>query len=143
MRIGTPLLLCAAAASCIAAGRESYVVPGVETGEVLMNIHVWGEVVSPGTYLVPYDADLISGLSEAGGPKTEADLGEIRIVYEGFEIQYDLGDFLEGAGEPVPALGPGATIYVPRREFEWWKEVIDIGYKVLVAVNLIWIMTER
>jgi hypothetical protein len=137
------LLLCTASAWCISGGGEGYVIPGVETGEVLMNVHVWGEVVRPGTYQVPFDADLVAAISEAGGPGGEADLGGVRLVYEGIEIEYDLDDFLEGAGEPVPALRPGATIYIPRRSFEWWKEAIDIGYKVLVAVNLIWLMTER
>ena len=143
MKILVLLLLCTAVAWCIAPGREGYVVPGVETGEVLMNIHVWGEVINPGTHLIPFDADLVSAISEAGGPRSEADLGGIRIVYEGVEIENDLGRFLEGTGEPVPALRPGATIYVPRRAFEWWKEAIDIGYKVLVAVNLIWLMSTR
>ena len=142
MRPVAPLLLCAAAAWSLAAD-EGYVVPGVETGEVLINVHVWGEVVDPGTHQVPFDADLVTALSEAGGPNRSADLNEVRIVYDGIETEYDLSAYLEGTGEPVPVLSPGATIYVPTRESEWWKDAIDIGYKVLVAVNLVWIMVDR
>jgi hypothetical protein len=138
-----PLLLCAAAAALFTSSDEGYVIPGVETGEVLINVHVWGEVMSPGTYEVPFDSDLITAMSEAGGPKETADLGRIRVVCDDNEFEYDLGDYLEGAGEPVPVLSPGVTIYVPRNTSDWWKEAIDIGYKVLVAVNLVWIMIDR
>jgi len=143
VRIVALLLVCSTIAGCLASGSDGYVVPGVETGEVMMNVHVWGEVVSPGTHLVPYDADLIIGLSEAGGPTGDADLRDIRLVFEDFELEYDLSDYLDGISEPPPPLLPGTTIFVARRNIEWWKETIDIGYKVLVAVNLIWIMIDR
>jgi protein involved in polysaccharide export with SLBB domain len=115
----------------------------VETDEVLMSIHVWGEVRSPGTYLVPVEADLIAGISAAGGPTSVAKLSDVRIVYDDAEERYDLARFLDAEGDPVPRLRPGATIHIPTRGFEWWKEVIDFSYKIIVAVNLIWIMSER
>lgn len=136
-----PLL--AVVLSVAASGLERYTVPGVETDEVLMSVHVWGEVRSPGTYLVPVESDLIAGISVAGGPTSVARLSDVRIVYGDSEVKYDLEDFLEGRGEPVPRLQPGATIYLNTRGFEWWKEAIDFSYKIIVAVNLIWIMSER
>ena len=126
-----------------ASGFERYTVPGVETDEVLMSIHVWGEVRNPGTYLVPVDADLIAGISSAGGPTSKAKLSDVRIVYEDSEIVYNLDRFLDADGGPVPDLFPGATIYIPTNSFEWWKTVIDFSYKIIIAVNLIWIMSER
>lgn len=129
--------------SLAASGLERYTVPGVETDEVLMSVHVWGEVRSPGTYLVPVESDLIAGISAAGGPTSVARLSDVRIVYDDSEVKYDLGHFLEGRGDPVPELQPGATIYLNTRGFEWWKEAIDFSYKIIIAVNLIWIMSER
>jgi len=126
-----------------ASGLEGYTVPGLETDEVLMSIHVWGEVRSPGTYLVPIEADLIVGISAAGGPTAQAKLSDVRIVYEDSEIKYNLDRFLDAEGGPVPDLQPGATIHVPTKSFEWWKAAIDFSYKIIVAVNLIWIMSER
>ncbi|MBN2587220.1 MAG: hypothetical protein JXA64_11510 [Candidatus Fermentibacteraceae bacterium] len=142
MRLSAVVIL-AALAVASASGLERYTVPGVETDEVLMSIHVWGEVRSPGTYLVPVEADLVAGLSAAGGPSSVAKLSDVRIVYDDGELRYDLDRFLDAEGDPVPGLRPGATIFVPRRGFEWWKEVIDFSYKIIVAVNLIWIMSER
>ncbi|MFO8183345.1 MAG: SLBB domain-containing protein [Candidatus Aegiribacteria sp.] len=136
-----PLL--AVVLSVAASGLERYTVPGVETDEVLMSVHVWGEVRSPGTYLVPVESDLVAGISAAGGPTSVARLSDVRIVYGDREVKYDLEDFLEGRGEQVPRLQPGATIYLNTRGFEWWKEAIDFSYKIIVAVNLIWIMSER
>ncbi len=126
-----------------ASGLEGYTVPGVETEEVLMSIHVWGEVRNPGTYLVPVYADLIAGISSAGGPTPQAKLSDVRIVYEDSEIRYNLDRFLDADGSPIPDLQPGATIYIPTNSFEWWKAAIDFSYKIIIAVNLIWIMSER
>ena len=126
-----------------ASGLEGYTVPGVETDEILMSIHVWGEVRNPGTYLVPVEADLIAGISAAGGPTQQASLGDVSIVYENFEIEYNLHNFLDAEGAPVPELLPGATIYLRTRSYEWWKEAIDFTYKIVVAANLIWIIIDR
>lgn len=126
-----------------ASGLEGYTVPGVENDEVLMSIHVWGEVRNPGTYLVPVNADLIAGISAAGGPTSKAKLSDVRIVYEDSDIRYDLSRFLDAEGSPIPDLLPGATIHVPTNSFEWWKTAIDFSYKIIIAVNLIWLMTER
>lgn len=142
MRIVSVLIL-AAVAAVTASGLERYTVPGVETDQVLMSIHVWGEVRSPGTYLVPAGADLITGISAAGGPTAAAKLNDVRIVYDDTDIEYDLDRFLDARGDPVPVLRPGATIHIPTRGFEWWKEAIDFSYKIIVAVNLVWIMIER
>lgn len=137
------LLLLLIVPAVSSSGMESYYVPGVETGEVLISVHIWGEVRTPGTYQIPVGSDLVVALSAAGGPVRTADLDNVRVVEGDTEVEYDLADFLEAEGEPLPVLGPGATVYVPERGFEGWKEVIDFGYKILVAVNLVWLMTER
>ncbi len=124
-------------------GLDEYVIPGVETDEVLMSIHVWGQVMRAGTYLVPVDADLIAGISVAGGPTETAELSKVSIVYDSTEVVYDLKDFLNGEGEPIPVLMPGATIYIGEQCKEWWKDTIDFAYKIIIAVNVIWIMVER
>ncbi len=137
-------LLVLAAVVTSAEGADGYVVPGVETGEVLMTVHVWGEVRSPGTVLIPVGSDLVAALSAAGGPTGSADLGGVRVVYEsGPDSEYDLDDYLDGEGDPVPVLTPGATVYVRQSRTAWWKDTIDFAYKIIVAVNLVWILAER
>lgn len=142
MRISAVLVITAVFV-LYASGLEGYTVPGIETDEVLMSIHVWGEVRSPGTYLVPVESDLIVGISAAGGPTAQAKLSDVRIIYEDSEIKYNLERFLDAEGGPIPDLEPGATIFVSTNSFEWWKTAIDFSYKIIVAVNLIWIMTDR
>ncbi|HRY60619.1 MAG TPA: SLBB domain-containing protein, partial [Candidatus Fermentibacter sp.] len=92
MNAVTPLMLSA----LLSQGMGGYVVPGVETGEVQMNVHVWGEVLDPGTYLLPFDADLVEAVSAAGGPTAKADLDAVRIVTSLGEVEYDLAGFLRG-----------------------------------------------
>jgi len=135
----TPLMLSA----LLSQGMGGYVVPGVETGEVQMNVHVWGEVLDPGTYLLPFDADLVEAVSAAGGPTAKADLDAVRIVTSLGEVEYDLAGFLRGEGHPAPALTPGTTVYVPVSTSDWWKEALDIAYKIIVTVNLVWLMADR
>jgi len=144
MRLLPVALIAALAASgASGSGMEGYFVPGIETGEVLMNVHVWGQVSSPGTHQVPAGCDLVAAISAAGGPGPHADLSRVRMVFDDSEYEYDLDDFLSGDGEPVPMLTPGMTVYVPVARSEWWKEALDIGYKIIIAVNLVWIMLER
>ncbi len=128
---------------CTASGLEGYVVPGLETGEVLMSVHVWGCVNVPGTQLLPAGSDLVAALSAAGGPSADADLTEVRMVFDSTESIYDLESFLMGEGPPVPSLVPGVTVYVPRSTSDWWKEALDVAYKLLVTANLVWIMLDR
>lgn len=139
-----PALLALAAVSSSAVGLDGYVVPGVETGEVLMTVHVWGEVRSPGTVQIPVGSDLVAALSAAGGPTGSADLGGVRVVYDsGPDTEYDLDDYLDGEGAPVPVLTQGATVYVPQSSTAWWKDTIDFAYKIIVAVNLVWILAKQ
>ncbi len=142
MKIASSLLILVVFMA-FASGLQGYTVPGVETDEILMSIHVWGEIRNPGTYLVPVGSDLIVGISAAGGPTQHASLGDVSIVYEDLEIEYDLHNFLDAEGDPVPELLPGATIFIRTRSYEWWKEAIDFTYKIVVAVNLIWILIDR
>lgn len=136
-------LLLLFAATLQTPGQEGFVVPGVETGGVVMSVHVWGEVQSPGTYLLPFDADVVAALSAAGGPSETANLGDVRIITPMGECDYDLDAFLRGEGGVSPALSPGATVYVSRSRSEWWIGALDVVYKVIVTVNLVWLMADR
>jgi len=136
----TVLSLLCIAALVSGSGLEGYTVPGLESQDVQMSIHVWGQVAAPGTHLVPAGADLIAGISAAGGPTQTASLSDVRIVTADGEVEYDLERFLEGEGDPVPELAPGSTVYLRARRYEWWKDAVDFTYKILVTANIIWIL---
>lgn len=136
------LLLVVSILAQIPSSGSGYIVPGVDTEQVTMTVNVWGEVRAPGAHRIPWNGDLIAALSAAGGPTPQAVLGDVRIVYRDFQSDYDLRAYLEGRGETVPAMEPDVTVFVGRSNYEWWKDVIDFTYKLIVAVNLILVVTQ-
>jgi protein involved in polysaccharide export with SLBB domain len=134
------LLLLISFAGLAAGARADYSIPGISSDQITMPVNVWGEVRTPGLYMVPWDSDLRDALSAAGGPTSTANLSSVRIVTPGLEIRYDLSAFLSGRGASLPPLEPGSTVYVARSNYEWWKDLVDFGYKLLVIANVIWIM---
>ena len=121
---------------------SDYTVTGIDTGEITMPVNVWGQVRNPGLHLIPWDSDLRDALSAAGGPLSDADLGCVRIISTGLEMDYNLSDFLQGRGAPIPAMEPDATVYIGRSDYEWWKDVVDFSYKILIMANVIWVMSR-
>ncbi len=119
-----------------------YIVPGVDAEQVTMTVNVWGEVRNPGAHQVPWNADLVAALSAAGGPTSQADLDNVQIVYVDFQSDYDLRAYIDGRGEAVPLIEPGVTIFIGRSSYEWWKEVVDFTYKIIVAFNLILVLVK-
>jgi len=126
----------------VAAAVADYSLPGVDSNEILMPVNVWGEVRSPGVYMIPWDSDLRDALSAAGGPTSTADLSSIKIILTGIDIEYNLSDYLSGHGNPLPGLEPDATIYLSTSNYEWWKDVVDFSYKLLVMANVILLMSR-
>lgn len=127
-------------AMCFAS--EGYSLPGINSDEITMPVNVWGEVRSPGLHLIPWDSDLRDALSAAGGPTSMADLSEVKIISTGIEIKYNLSAFLSGEGAPMPAMEPDATVFVGKSNYEWWKDIVDFTYKIIVMANVLWVMSN-
>lgn len=47
-----------------------------------MIVHVWGEVLKPGEYRVPYDTNIMELISIAGGPTQYGKLSKVRLTRE-------------------------------------------------------------
>lgn len=121
---------------------EDYCLPGINSDEILMQVNVWGEVRNPGMHMIPWDSDLRDALSAAGGPTSSANLSKIKIILTGIDIEYNLSDYLSGDGTTLPGLEPDATVYVSTSSYEWWKDVVDFSYKILVMANVILLMSR-
>lgn len=121
---------------------SDYAVTGIDTGEITMPVNVWGQVRNPGVHYISWDSDLRDAISAAGGPLTDADLSCVRIVSTGLEMEYNLSEFLDGRGDAMPAMEPDATVYLGRSNYEWWKDVVDFSYKILIMANVIWVMSR-
>ena len=97
----------------------SYIIPSA--GGINMAVNVWGHVQKPGQYLVPYSVniDILSLLSQAGGPLDGARLDNIILLREDIEtsgshkIIVDLEKFIEtGDRSLLPTIGPNDTIII-------------------------------
>lgn len=97
----------------------SYVIPS--SSGISMAVNVWGEVRAPGQYLIPYsiNLDIISLLSQAGGPTPLARLSKVILLREIDEdggqqkIIVDLKEFTKtGDRSKLPTLQPNDTIII-------------------------------
>jgi polysaccharide export outer membrane protein len=81
-------------------------------------IFIIGQVGAPGKYPFEEIPNLWDAIREAGGPLSDAFLGEVRIVRsEGGErraIRVNLEDYLAGRVTELPKLLPGDTVVVPK-----------------------------
>lgn len=95
-----------------------YEIPGGSETELVINVHIWGQVLRPGRYLVPDGTDLVGLVSYAGGPTTAAKLQKVQLLRaqnaEGDVRRIDLKQFIQ-TGDPslIPALEPGDIVVVP------------------------------
>ncbi|MBN2001371.1 SLBB domain-containing protein [candidate division KSB1 bacterium] len=60
--------------------RSQYLVG--EQQKLEMVVHIWGEVMKPGEYRVPYDTNVLELISKAGGPTEYANLSKVRLTRE-------------------------------------------------------------
>lgn len=63
------------------AAKQSQYLSGNED-ELMMKVHIWGQVRNPGERLVPYETTVLELISKAGGPGDYAKLSKVRITRE-------------------------------------------------------------
>ncbi|MBN2356727.1 SLBB domain-containing protein [candidate division KSB1 bacterium] len=110
--------------------------------QVLMAVNVWGFVHRPGQYMVPYDTDLISLISFAGGPKEEAKIKNIKVVRAAKSdnpqvIEVDVKKFLStGQLTDIPVLKPGDTVVVSGSSFHFISRFFDFTIRIAALVQI-------
>jgi len=92
------------------------------SGNIRMNVNVWGHVNQPGSHLVFEGIDMVTLFSIVGGPKIGADLSKIKIIREledhDGRIVYviDFNDFLSsGNRSTFIKIKPNDTILIPQK----------------------------
>lgn len=90
------------------------------SGNILMNVNVWGNVLRPGQVTVPEGADISTLISIAGGPSADANLKKIRVNRsfpdENGKMSYfiNLDKYAKtGDRSMLIALQPNDTVIVP------------------------------
>jgi polysaccharide biosynthesis/export protein len=114
--------------------------------QVLMAVNIWGFVNKPGQYMVPYETDLISLLSYAGGPREEAKIHKIRLVRSKADkpqvIEIDVKKFLSsGKASDIPVLRPGDTVVVFGTSFHFINKFFDFTVR-LAALVQVWVLVD-
>ncbi|MDD9916918.1 MAG: SLBB domain-containing protein, partial [Rhodospirillaceae bacterium] len=104
------------------------------------SIYMMGAVNSPGRYAFREGLSFLDILSAADGPRTSADLKNIRVSHRtqrGSRIsKLDLALYFEtGDDKLLPIVAPGDVIYVPARDREWTEVKSEQTIRVLGAVG--------
>ncbi|MDD7909230.1 SLBB domain-containing protein [Pseudovibrio exalbescens] len=83
-------------------------------GDINTAIKVFGEVNTPGSFSFDEEATVVDYLMRAGGISGSANIQDIRVLSGGEPVLFDLQRYLDtGNLDAVPALAPGATVFVP------------------------------
>lgn len=109
-------------------------------GDLTILVNVWGEVERPGRYEVSTTIDLIHLLSLAGGPSSDAKLGEIKITRivngNSFPARKSQAVDLEDLTKLIEsdlALYPGDIIFIERSS---WAKIRDAFSFVVPVATL-------
>lgn len=116
--------------------------------QLLIEVHVWGEVNKPGSYQVPDGSTLLDVISAAGGPTQFAALSRVRLSHApgpAPRIQaVDLDRYLsrEKAVLP-PVLKPGDAVLVPRNARFFWKDAVALIADLALIVNVYYLISRN
>lgn len=112
-----------------------------------MAVNVWGFVHRPGQYMVPYETDLISLISFAGGPREEARIKSIKVVRAGKGskpqvIDVDVKKFLDdGLLDGIPVLKPGDTVVVSGSSFHFINQFFEFAVRIGALIQ-VWAIVD-
>ena len=121
-------------------------IPGSHA-QLLVEVHIWGEVQAPGEYRVLAGTNIIELLSKAGGPTEYANLGKVKLTHAIKEpersITVNLKDYLEKENfKPLPILQKGDVVRVPRNIWHRWRTFIRVVADVAIIANVYYWLTR-
>ncbi len=108
-------------------------------------IYIYGQVANPGTYSFVHNLNLLDAIVLAGGPSTDAQLDQVKVIIRGEKYSsvatVDLKKYSQ-QGAPAPfLLRAGDTIFIPQRKGIFGSELtvrlLEVAATAAVTV-LIW-----
>ena len=121
-----------------------YYTPGEEKTELMIIVHVWGEVNNPGKFVVRDGTSLVDILSEAGGPTRYANLKNVYIAHKRDQVEHieihDLKKYVEEEKTDLPSILPGDVIVVKRNAIGIGLELGQLTSQLAVILNTILIV---
>jgi hypothetical protein len=113
-------------------------------GELTIQVNVWGAVRNAGRYEVPSTIDLVQLISYAGGPTSDAQLDDVRVVRaatkEGTSERetYVVNlDDLSNTDNSKLVLHPGDTITIGRSNWSTVRDVMSIVSTVAIVTTAV------
>ena len=121
-----------------------YFTPGEEETELMIIVHVWGEVNNPGKFVVRDGTSLVDILSEAGGPTLYANLKNVYIAHKRDQVEHieihDLKKYVEEEKTDLPSILPGDVIVVKRNAMGIGLELGQLTSQLAIVLNTILII---
>jgi|GEM_PF-603976 len=116
--------------------------------QLLIEVHVWGEVNKPGSYQVPDGSTMLDVISAAGGPTQFAALSRVRLSHAPGptpRIQaVDLDRYLgRERSDPPPVMRPGDAVLVPRNARFFWKDAVSLVADIALIVNVYYLISRN
>ena len=114
--------------------------------ELMIRVHIWGEVNNPGEFLMPDGSTVLDLISKAGGPTEYSSLHNVRVTHKGTRSPHstmvDLKAYLEkDEYKSPPVLWPGDVVQVPRNRWYKWSQISRISTQVVTIVSMVyWIV---
>ena len=121
-----------------------YYTPGEQAKELMIIVHVWGEVNQPGKFVVRDGTSLIDIISEAGGPTRYANLKHVYVAHKGDQGEHveihNLRKYIEEEKTDLPSILPGDVIVVKRNAIGIGLELGQLTSQLAVILNTILIV---
>lgn len=115
-----------------------------DSGNVYMYINVLGHVKFPGTYMIYEDADILTILSQAGGPMQGAKLKEVIIRHDnGTSNVFNLNSILYDGEILNIELKPNDTIYIKQNWGSYILEKSSFVNSLFHVLNIYLTITNR
>lgn len=117
---------------------------------VQIDINLWGEVKKTGKMIVPYTTDIISLISLAGGPTSNAKLDEVRIIRYTMQdstavekiIRINVEKFVEtGEQSYFPVLLRGDTVIVPGGALSALQSFVTVIQLITAVLQVVFLYT--
>jgi polysaccharide biosynthesis/export protein len=113
-----------------------------------IEIHVWGEVNTPGVYRVPDGSTVLDVISRAGGPTEYAALGRVKISHAMGQLprteKVNLDRYLnKERADSLLVMRPGDAVMVPRNARFFWKDAISFVADLAVIANVYYLISRN
>ncbi|MBI5806220.1 SLBB domain-containing protein [candidate division TA06 bacterium] len=113
-----------------------------------IEIHVWGEVNTPGVYRVPDGSTVLDVISKAGGPTQYAALGRVKISHALGQMprteKINLDKYLnKERADSLIVMRPGDAVMVPRNARFFWKDAISFVADMAVIANVYYLISRN